>query len=52
VKNLVLSDESGALVWCYESSGVYSSHSFYAIVNFRGVRPGVCPSYLECDVTS
>jgi hypothetical protein len=25
-----------ALLWCYEKSGVYSSHS-YAIINFKGV---------------
>jgi hypothetical protein len=24
--------------WCYEKSGVYSSHS-YAIINFNGVTP-------------
>jgi hypothetical protein len=48
VENVVFSDESDALVWCYESSGIYSSHSFYAIVNYRGVRP----VYLECDGTA
>jgi hypothetical protein len=39
VENIVLNDSSDALVWSYNSSGVYSSQSFYAIVNYRGVTP-------------
>jgi hypothetical protein len=44
VENVVSSDESDALVWCYESLGIHSSHSFYAIVNYRGVRPVYVPT--------
>jgi hypothetical protein len=43
VENVNFSADSDALVWCYESSGVYSSHSCYAIVNYRGVKPVYVP---------
>jgi hypothetical protein len=33
----VLSGETDALVWVYNTSRVYSSQSFYTIINFRGV---------------
>jgi hypothetical protein len=33
------SDCPDQLIWKYESSGLYSSKSLYAIVNFRGVQP-------------
>jgi hypothetical protein len=37
VETVVLNDDSDALVWGYEKSGVYSSQSLYAVINFRGV---------------
>jgi hypothetical protein len=37
------SDSPDQLIWRYESSGVYSSKSLYAIVNFRGVQPVYLP---------
>jgi hypothetical protein len=27
------------MIWMYESKGIYSSKSLYAIINFRGVKP-------------
>jgi hypothetical protein len=35
VETLVLNDDFDALVWEYEKSGVYSSQSLYAVINFR-----------------
>jgi hypothetical protein len=32
------------LVWQFQSSGIYSSQSLYAIINFRGVKPVYLPS--------
>jgi hypothetical protein len=32
------------LIWSYEKSGVYSSQSFYAIINFRGLKPVYIPA--------
>jgi hypothetical protein len=26
-------------VWTFQSNGVYSSHSLYRVINFRGVFP-------------
>jgi hypothetical protein len=36
-KSIVLSEEEDELIWQHHSSGVYSSHSLYSIVNFREV---------------
>ena len=38
VRSVTLSWEEDQPIWQYESKGVYSSRSMYAIVNFRGVR--------------
>jgi hypothetical protein len=35
-ESLVLSDSEDELIWQYQSLGVYSSHSLYSIINFRG----------------
>jgi hypothetical protein len=32
------------VVWVWDRNGVYSSHSFYAIINYRG--GGVKPVYI------
>jgi hypothetical protein len=50
VENVSLSEEYDALVWCYESSGIYSSHSFYAIVNYRGIKPVYVPAIWNVTV--
>jgi hypothetical protein len=31
-------DEEDALVWQFQSSGIYSSQSLYVVINFRGVK--------------
>jgi hypothetical protein len=38
------SDEEDALVWQYQSSGIYSSQSLYAVINLRGVKPVYLPA--------
>jgi hypothetical protein len=35
VEQLNLSDESDALLWGYERSGVYYAQSFYVVINYR-----------------
>jgi hypothetical protein len=32
------------LVWCYEKSGTYSSHSCYSIISYRGVKHVYIPA--------
>lgn len=44
IKGTVLTGDEDAMVWQYESKGVYSSSSLYAIINFRGVKPIFIPS--------
>jgi hypothetical protein len=39
-----LKEDPDALIWSCESKGVYSSHSFYAIINYRGVKPIYIPA--------
>ena len=47
VKSVVYKPGGDALVWVYNSNGVYSTNSLYAIINFRGVQPVLCPCCLE-----
>jgi hypothetical protein len=44
VEQVVLTDGTDALVWCYEKSGIYSSHSCYNIISYRGVKPVYIPA--------
>jgi hypothetical protein len=44
IENLVLTDNSDALVWSNNSSGVYSSQSLYAVINYWGVTPVYVPT--------
>jgi hypothetical protein len=39
VETLELSDVDDEVIWQYNSSGIYSSKSLYAVINFRGVTP-------------
>jgi hypothetical protein len=39
VEQVKLNDDFDVLIWVYEKSGTYSSHSFYAIISYRGVTP-------------
>jgi hypothetical protein len=38
------------LIWKYESNGVYSSKSLYAIINFRGVQPIYLPAVWDLKI--
>jgi hypothetical protein len=44
VENVVLSEETDTLVWCYDSAGVYTSQSMYDVINYRGVTPMYVPA--------
>lgn len=48
--SITLSDECDSLIWKYESSGVYSSSSLYAIINFGGVMPIYIPAVWNLKV--
>jgi hypothetical protein len=37
-------DEEDALIWQFQSSGVYSSQSLYGVINFKGVIPVYIPA--------
>jgi hypothetical protein len=43
-KSIHLSVETDSLIWQYDSSGVYSASSLYAIINFRGITPIFIPA--------
>jgi hypothetical protein len=36
VEQVVLNEDANALIWCYQKSGVYSSHSCFNIISYRG----------------
>jgi hypothetical protein len=44
IEQVKLTDESDALVWSCARTRVYSSHSFYSIINYRGVTPIYIPT--------
>jgi hypothetical protein len=50
VEQINISDESDALIWGCDRTGVYSSHSFYAIINYRGVTPIFIPTVWSVNV--
>jgi hypothetical protein len=45
-----LKDEPDSLVWVWDRSGVYSSHSFYAVINYRGIKPMFIPAIWKVGV--
>lgn len=47
---IVFTDEPDSLVWQFSSSGVYSSHSLYKVINFRGVQPVFEPAIWKIHV--
>jgi hypothetical protein len=47
---IVLTGEDDALVWQYQSSGLYSSQSLYKIINFRGVVPIYLPAMWKLTI--
>jgi hypothetical protein len=48
VENVRLTEESDALIWCYNKTGIYSTQFFYNIINYKGRRGGggVTPVYI------
>lgn len=44
VTEVCYNEDGDSFVWQYESNGIYSSQSLYAIIRFRGVKPIVIPS--------
>lgn len=50
VTSVIYDQSDDALVWVYESKGVYSSQSLYTIINFRGVQPMYIPSVWKINV--
>jgi hypothetical protein len=44
VETLELKEGNDSLVWCYQSSGVYSAQSLYVIIKFG--RGGISPVYV------
>jgi hypothetical protein len=47
---LELSKDEDELIWQFHSSGVYSSQSLYAVINFRGVTPVFVPAVWSLKV--
>lgn len=50
IRETSLSGEEDAMIWQYESKGVYSTSSLYSIINFRGVQPIYIPSVWSITV--
>jgi hypothetical protein len=50
-KTIVFSDEDDQPIWKYESKGVYSSKSLYAIINFRGVQHVFLPAVWDLKIS-
>jgi hypothetical protein len=48
--SICLNDKDDEMVWMFNSSGVYSSHSLYRVVNFRGVEPIFLPTVWKLHV--
>ena len=36
---IVFTSEDDALIWQFNSNGIYSTQSLYKVINFRGVQP-------------
>jgi hypothetical protein len=51
VEQVNINDESDALIWWCDRVGEYSSHSFYAIINYRGVTPIYIPVIWSVNVS-
>jgi hypothetical protein len=43
-ETIVLNSDEDQLIRSYETNGLYSSKSMYALVNFRGVTPIFLPA--------
>jgi hypothetical protein len=49
-KTISFTDENDQLIWQYETNGIYSSSSMYALVNFRGIQPIYLPSVWKLKI--
>jgi hypothetical protein len=47
---ICLTNREDEMVWQFQSSEVYSSHSLYRVVNFRGVMPVYMPAIWKLHV--
>jgi hypothetical protein len=50
VQQLQLTDEPDQMVWKLSSTGVYSSQSLYAVVNFRGIKQVFVPAVWKLNI--
>jgi hypothetical protein len=50
VEQVSLRDEPDSVVWVWDRLGMYSSHSFCAIINYRGVKPVYIPAIWKIGV--
>jgi hypothetical protein len=50
ISTVDLSSDEDALIWQYQSSGVYSSQSLYAVINFRRVKLVYLPIVWKINV--
>jgi hypothetical protein len=48
--SICLNDKDDEMVWMVNSYGIYSSHSLYRVVNFRGVEPIFLPTVWKLHV--
>jgi hypothetical protein len=48
--SICLNDKDDEIVWMVNSYGIYSSHSLYRVVNFRGVEPIFLPTVWKLHV--
>jgi hypothetical protein len=48
--SISFTDSEDQLIWQFESSGIYSSQSMYALVNFRGVKQIFLPAVWKLKI--
>jgi hypothetical protein len=46
MEHVVLTQDADSLIWWYEQNVVYSSHSCYNIISYRGRHTNIHSSYL------
>ena len=49
-ESLALNSERDTPIWKFDSKGVYTVSSFYAVVNFRGISPVYIPSLWKIHI--